>query len=67
LAKRFEDVEAFVASSNQLGGAPNFITGGAELIPDPCVHHFWDGPRVLGRAYRSMRAGRESFQLDDDA
>jgi hypothetical protein len=56
-----------VAWSSQLGGAPKFIAGGAKLIPDPRVRHYWDGERILGRAYRSMRAGGDTFHLDDDA
>jgi hypothetical protein len=58
----------FVVWSDQLGAAPRHVAAAAELMPDQRARHYWDGDRLLGRAYQTrLEAGGKVFELRREA
>lgn len=63
-----DDVAVFVVWSDQLGARPRHVPEATELIPDRRARHYWDGEKVLGRAYqRSLAVGERTFPLGSPA
>ena len=36
-------------------------------MPDPRARHYWDGDRVMGRAYRVLQTATEAIDLGTEA
>ena len=67
-ARRGDDVAVFVVWSDQLGAAPRHVAEAAELMRDPRARHYWDGGRVVGKAYQnSLEAGGTNFMIGTEA
>lgn len=52
--------------SDQVGGARH-VPRAARLLPDPRARHYWDGDRVVGRAYQRLKIGTETIDLGTEA
>lgn len=52
--------------SDQSGGEPRKVPGAAKRLPDPRARHYWDGGRVVGRAYRVLKLGDQTVDLERD-
>lgn len=53
--------------SDQAGGATRHMPGAARLLPDPRAHHYWDGDRMVGRAYQILKLDTETIDLEREA
>ncbi|HEX9669571.1 MAG TPA: hypothetical protein VGC93_08815 [Thermoanaerobaculia bacterium] len=63
-----DDIAVFVVWSDQLFAGARHVPEAAELMPDRRARHYWDGDRVLGRAYQDrLEAGGRRFELDREA
>jgi hypothetical protein len=36
-------------------------------MPDARAHHYWDGGRVVGRAYQKLKLGERTLELPEEA
>jgi hypothetical protein len=62
-----DDIAVFVVWSDQVGGAPRHVPDAAALMPDRRAHHYWDGDRVMGRAYRILKTESKTIDVGTEA
>jgi hypothetical protein len=62
-----DELAVFVVWSDQMGGAPEFVADAAKLMPDRRARHFWDGERIVGRAYQRLKLRDQTIQLSAEA
>lgn len=49
-----QNVAVYVVWSPQLGANEGHVAGGASLVSDPRVRHYWDPGELVGTAYDSL-------------
>jgi hypothetical protein len=62
-----QDIAVFVVWSDQLGAKPRHVLDAAGLMPDARARHYWDGGRVVGRAYQKLKLGDRTLELSTEA
>lgn len=52
----------FVVWSDQVGAEPRHVPEAAELMPDARARHYWDGDRMVGRAFPTLKLGDRTLE-----
>jgi hypothetical protein len=65
--QRDKDIAVFVVWSDQVGAQPRHVPEASELMPDARARHYWDGGRVVGRAYQKLKLGDRTLEFGSEA